>query len=56
VNRSKQKRIAAAALEYLSHIQDQPDEMRFDVIGVIWREGEKPGINHIESAFTVEDN
>lgn len=56
VNRTKQKRIAAAALEYLSGIQDQPDEIRFDVIGIIWRKGERPGISHIKSAFIVEDD
>jgi putative endonuclease len=55
VNLNKQKRIAAAALEYLSRLEYQPDEIRFDVIGIIWRKGEKPGINHIESAFIVED-
>ena len=55
VNRAKQKRITAAALEYLSGIEDQPDEIRFDVIGVIWRKGERPGISHIRSAFIVED-
>ena len=48
-------RIAAAALEYLSTLKYQPDEIRFDVIGIIWRKGEKPGISHIESAFIVED-
>jgi putative endonuclease len=55
VNRTKQKRIVAAAQEYLSGIEYQPDEIRFDVIGVVWREGEKPGISHVESAFIVED-
>lgn len=55
VNRTKQKRIAAAALEYLSGIQDQPDEIRFDVMGIMWRRGERPEISHIRSAFTVED-
>jgi putative endonuclease len=56
VTRSKQKRIAAAALEYLSGVKDQPDEIRFDVIGIVWRKGEKPGISHMESAFIVEDD
>ncbi len=55
VNRPKQKRIAAAALDYLSGIEYQPDEIRFDVIGIVWRKGEKPGISHVESAFIVED-
>jgi putative endonuclease len=55
VNRTKQKRMAAAALEYLSMLEYQPDEIRFDVIGVLWRKGECPGINHIESAFIVEE-
>ncbi len=56
VDRRKQKRIIAAAEEYLSRLDYEPDEIRFDVIAVKWRKGQSPAIRHIESAFIVEDD
>ena len=56
VDRRKQKRIIAAAGEYLSRLKYQPEEIRFDVVAVTWREKQEPRINHIESAFTVEQD
>lgn len=56
VGRQKQKRIAEAASEYLSQLRELPEEIRFDVIGIIWKENHQPQINHIESAFTVGED
>lgn len=55
VDRKKQERIIAAAAEYLSRLKHEPEEIRFDVIAVTWRKNLKPSINHIESAFRVEE-
>jgi putative endonuclease len=56
VDREKRKRIVEAAAEYVSRLQDIPEEIRFDVIGVLWKEGKPPEFNHIESAFTADDD
>jgi Holliday junction resolvase-like predicted endonuclease len=56
VNKTKQKKIIEAASEYLSHLDRIPDEVRFDVIGVVWDGQSEPRINHIESAFSVEND
>ena len=56
VVKTKQRRIAEAASEYLALLDREPKEIRFDVIGIIWKEGESPKINHIPGAFTVDDN
>lgn len=54
VTKTKQKRIATAALEYLSHLESTPDEVRFDVIAITWRDAREPEICHLEAAFTAE--
>jgi putative endonuclease len=56
VDRKKQKRIIEAAAEYLSRLKYEPEEIRFDVIAVTWRKNSKPRINHLESAFRVEED
>ena len=56
VGKTKQKRIAEAASEYLSLLKELPNEIRFDVIGIIWKSGRKPEINHLESAFTLDQS
>ncbi|MEE9553129.1 MAG: YraN family protein [candidate division Zixibacteria bacterium] len=55
VGYTKRKRIAEAASEYISQIDNIPEETRFDVIGILWKEGREPRINHIISAFTLND-
>ena len=55
VGYEKRKRIAQAASEYISQLDTLPEEMRFDVIGITWGDGERPEINHISSAFTLDD-
>jgi putative endonuclease len=54
VTKSKQKRIAIAAGEYLAQIGEEPAEIRFDVIAIIWQKDKSPAINHIESAFILD--
>ena len=55
VTRLKQARIATAASEYLSLLDEMPEETRFDVIAITWPPGKPPRIDHIESAFTADD-
>lgn len=54
VNKTKQKRIAQAASEYLSELEYIPENIRFDVISVLWASGENPTIEHIESAYMMD--
>jgi Holliday junction resolvase-like predicted endonuclease len=56
VNRSKQKKIAEAASEYISSLLEIPENIRFDVIGILWGIHKAPEITHIESAFILEQD
>ena len=56
VNLTKRRRIATAASEYLSLLDDPPEEARFDVISIFWPPGKSPEITHLESAFMIEDD
>jgi len=55
VNKAKQKKLAEAASEYLAELNAVPENLRFDVIGILWREGGRPEIAHIESAFVLDE-
>lgn len=55
VNKAKQKKIAEAASEYLSELSAIPENIRFDVIGILTFKDKPPKINHIESAFVIEE-
>ncbi len=55
VTREKRKRIIRTALNYLiiNHVEDV--DYRFDVISILYREGDsKPDIELFESAFTAD--
>ena len=54
VTRTKQKRLLTAAWEYLSLLDWEPEEARFDVIAITWPLGKPPKILHLESAFTAD--
>jgi putative endonuclease len=54
VHKRKQRRLITAAWEYLSILDWEPEEMRFDVIAITWPAGKPPKIDHIESAFTAD--
>jgi putative endonuclease len=54
VTKTKQKRIAFAAYQYLASIKDEVDEVSFDIIAIYWPREGMPQIEHIESAFTVD--
>jgi putative endonuclease len=56
VNREKQRKLAEAALEYISGLDTIPENLRFDVIGILWRKDKEPEITHIESAFVIEED
>ena len=56
VNKTKQKKIAEAASEYLSEQSVLPENIRFDVIGILTCAEKPPKINHIESAFVIEES
>lgn len=52
VNARKQRRIAKAALHYVSRNRLFDREARFDVIGIRW-EGDLPHVTHIKGAFDL---
>jgi putative endonuclease len=56
VHQRKQERLITAAWEYVSLLDWEPEEMRFDVIAITWPPGKSPKIDHIESAFTADIN
>ena len=51
VNRTKQHQLTKAARQFLARFGDSPPPARFDVIAVIWAEGDDPKIRHIPNAF-----
>jgi putative endonuclease len=56
VNKTKRQRLAVAASEYLSELDWEPDEIRFDVISILWPKGKSPDITHIEGAFFLDSD
>ena len=55
VNKEKRKRLSRAAVNYLKKKKLRPEYIRFDVIEVIGRPGDKrPEIRHIENAFQLD--
>jgi putative endonuclease len=54
VTKTKQKRLITAAWEYLSLLDWEPVEIRFDIIAITWPYGKSPEICHMESAFTAD--
>jgi putative endonuclease len=50
----KQKRIGECALEFLAQCDLNPEDIRFDVIAIIWNKDKPPLINHIEGAFVMD--
>ncbi len=51
VTRTKQHRLTRAARAYLAHYDRRPS-FRFDVVSIVWVEGEKPRIQHLRNAFS----
>ncbi len=56
VNKTKQKKIAQAATEYLSELKSIPENLRFDVISILLGSDGPPEITHIESAYIMDDD
>ena len=56
VDKNKQQRIGQAASEYIADLKEIPENIRFDVIGILWQSGPKPKITHMESAFILDDD
>ncbi|MEW6778311.1 MAG: YraN family protein [Bdellovibrionota bacterium] len=52
---AKQRRIARAAQYYLASEwkKGEPEEMRFDFIGIVFGESDEPQIEHVENAFDL---
>lgn len=51
VNRAKRERIRRAAADYVARTGSGDYNLRFDVVSVLLRDGEKPDIRHIPNAF-----
>ena len=54
VTKSKQKKIAYAAYQYLATTENEVDEVSFDIVAIFWPSGGMPQIEHIENAFSVD--
>lgn len=53
VDRRKRRRISRAAEQFVAENRLEERTLRFDVVGVEWRDGESD-IEHVESAFDFE--
>lgn len=53
VDLRKRRRLSAAAREYVQRRRLADARLRFDVVGVSWRDGEAV-IDHVENAFEAE--
>lgn len=53
IDRRKRWKIIQAAAQYLARHGLEERKIRFDVIGIEWRDG-TPKIDHIENAFEVD--
>lgn len=53
IDRRKRRKIIQAAAQYLARHGLEERKIRFDVIGIEWRDG-TPEIDHIENAFEVD--
>ena len=52
VDTKKQAHIRAVARTYLAaHPQARQFEIRYDIISIVWPDGESPQIRHLENAF-----
>lgn len=51
VTRTKQRQITRAASAWLQQHKLHQHRCRFDVVAIVWRTGEKPIVDHIQSAF-----
>ncbi len=55
VTKEKRKRIVRAALSYLAINNIEDTDCRFDVVSILYKEGDsKPDIELLESAFTAD--
>ena len=53
VSRTKQKRIARAAHDYLRHLRNRPESYRFDIVSVFWDQAAGLRVRLIKNAFTT---
>ena len=51
VSRSKQKRIAKAANDYLRRLKERPESYRFDIVSVFWDDDAGLSVRLIKNAF-----
>ena len=54
VNYQKRYRLSRAAVRYARNLNPRPDAIRFDVVEVIGRPGQKPDIRYHVSAFGLD--
>lgn len=53
VDLNKQRRLTRLAVGYLKRHRLFDYPARFDVIAIVWPEGQKPEIRHVENAFSA---
>lgn len=55
VTTARKKRLAAKAREFLEYCRINDDDIRFDIVSVVWPENQRPEIEHLENAFRIDD-
>ena len=54
IDSRKRRRIMSLAKAYVKHKRLYDLRPRFDIYSILWKEGQKPEINHIPAAFTED--
>ncbi len=53
VNAGKKRRLSRAAMEYLRKLDDRRLKFRFDIVEVLWGEGQAREIRHLPNTFAL---
>ena len=54
VNLDKRRRLSLAALDYLKRLKERCVDFRFDIVEVLWRNGEADEVRHLPNAFELD--
>ncbi|MDR3110169.1 MAG: YraN family protein [Planctomycetaceae bacterium] len=56
VTKGKRKRMIRLANQFIQQNNYESNSIRFDIIAITWRKGEKPKIEHLKNAFDAMGN